>query len=51
MAGSPTPEGMTTAGLTRLVRAAGREPYERDTLYNIVNVPPAEAPEAAAHVV
>src|SRR4249920_724384 len=41
MAGSPTPEGMTTAGLTRLVRAAGREPYERDTLYNIVNVPPA----------
>ena len=51
MAGSPTPEGMTTAGLTRLVRAAGREPYERDTLYNIVNVPPAEAPEAAAHAV
>src|SRR5436190_1323831 len=49
MAGSPTPEGMTTAGLTRLVRAAGREPYERDTLYNIVNVPPAEAPAPAAH--
>ena len=39
MAGSPTPEGMTTAQLTRLVRAAGREPLERDTLYNIVNVP------------
>src|SRR5690348_11149757 len=37
MAGSPTPEGMTTAELTRLVRAAGREPLERDTLYNIVN--------------
>jgi aminodeoxyfutalosine synthase len=36
MAGSPTPEGMTTAQLTRLVRAAGREPLERDTLYNIV---------------
>jgi len=34
--------------LTRLVRAAGREPYERDTLYNIVNVPPIEAPEPAA---
>ena len=50
MAGSPTPEGMTTTGLTRLVRAAGREPYERDTLYNIVNVPPVEAPEPAAHV-
>ena len=45
MAGSPTPEGMTTAGLTRLVRAAGREPYERDTLYNIVNVPALELPE------
>src|ERR1700752_2157429 len=39
MAGSPTPEGMTTAQLTRLVRAAGREPLERDTLYNIVNTP------------
>ena len=38
MAGSETPEGMTTAGLGRLVRAAGREPFERDTLYNIVNV-------------
>ena len=49
MAGSPTPEGMTTAGLTRLVRAAGREPFERDTLYNIVNVPPVEAAEGAAH--
>ena len=36
MAGSATPEGMTTAMLTRLVRAAGREPLERDTLYNIV---------------
>jgi aminodeoxyfutalosine synthase len=36
MAGSSTPEGMTTAELTRLVRAAGREPLERDTLYNIV---------------
>jgi aminodeoxyfutalosine synthase len=37
MAGSATPEGMTTAALTRLVRAAGRQPLERDTLYNIVN--------------
>ena len=37
MAGSSTPEGMTTATLTRLVRAAGRVPLERDTLYNIVN--------------
>jgi aminodeoxyfutalosine synthase len=37
MAGSATPEGMTTAGLGRLVRAAGRQPLERDTLYNIVS--------------
>ena len=44
MAGSSTPEGMTTAGLTRLVRAAGREPLERDTFYNIVNTPPASEP-------
>jgi aminodeoxyfutalosine synthase len=36
MAGSATPEGMTTDQLGRLVRAAGREPLERDTLYNIV---------------
>ena len=41
MAGSATPEGMTTAQLSRLVRAAGREPLERDTLYNIVNIPAA----------
>jgi aminodeoxyfutalosine synthase len=39
MAGSSTPEGMTTAELSRLVRAAGRQPLERDTLYNIVNTP------------
>ena len=45
MAGSQTPEGMTTAALTRLVRAAGREPLERDTFYNIVNIP--ELPEPA----
>src|SRR5580765_6631603 len=37
MAGSGTPEGLTTAQLTKLVRSAGREPLERDTLYNIVN--------------
>ncbi len=36
MAGSTTPEGMTTRQLERLVRAAGRVPVERDTLYNVV---------------
>jgi len=42
MAGSSTPEGMTTNTLTRLVRVAGREPIERDTLYNIVRTFEAE---------
>src|SRR6187399_203840 len=46
MAGSATPEGMSTTQLSRLVRNAGREPLERDTLYNIVNVPPATEPAA-----
>jgi aminodeoxyfutalosine synthase len=39
MAGSRTPESMTTREIARLIRAAGREPYERDTLYNIVARP------------
>ena len=39
MAGARTPEAMTTRQLERLVRAAGREPVERDTLYNVVNAP------------
>jgi aminodeoxyfutalosine synthase len=37
MAGSVTPEAMTTSELRRLVHAAGRQPVERDTLYNLVN--------------
>jgi aminodeoxyfutalosine synthase len=40
MAGSPTPEGMTTTQLKRLVRAAGREPLERDTLYRVLAAAP-----------
>ncbi|MBI3402852.1 MAG: aminofutalosine synthase MqnE [Acidobacteria bacterium] len=36
MAGSRTPESMTTREIARLIRAAGREPVERDTLYNVV---------------
>jgi aminodeoxyfutalosine synthase len=36
MAGSKTPETLTTADLQDLVRAAGREPVERDTLYRTV---------------
>jgi aminodeoxyfutalosine synthase len=36
MAGARTPEIMTTDAIQRLIRAAGREPVERDTLYNTV---------------
>ncbi len=36
MAGARTPESMTTREIERLVTAAGREPVERDTFYNVV---------------
>src|SRR3954453_16602720 len=36
MAGARTPESTTTAQIERLIRASGREPVERDTLYNVV---------------
>ena len=36
MAGARTPEAMTPRELSRLITAAGREPVERDTLYNVV---------------
>ncbi len=39
MAGSATPTSMTTRQIQRLIRAAGREPIERDTLYNVINDP------------
>src|ERR1700674_767303 len=42
-AGATTPEGLTRAELERLIRASGRVPVERDTLYNRVdraNMPP-----------
>jgi aminodeoxyfutalosine synthase len=42
MAGSRTPEGMTTKAIRRLIRDAGREPYERDTLYNVITGPDAD---------
>jgi aminodeoxyfutalosine synthase len=35
-AGATTPQGMTRQGLMRLIREAGREPVERDTLYHPV---------------
>ncbi|MED5400399.1 MAG: aminofutalosine synthase MqnE, partial [Planctomycetota bacterium] len=35
-AGAVTPEGLTVEQLHRLIREAGREPVERDTLYRRV---------------
>src|SRR5688500_2674306 len=45
MAGARTPEIMSTSAIRRLIRVAGREPVERDTLYNVVT-----GPEAADEV-
>ncbi len=36
MAGARTPEAMTPAEIQRLIKAAGREAVERDTLYNVI---------------
>ena len=36
MAGARTPEWMTTREIERLIIAAGRQPVERDTFYNVV---------------
>jgi aminodeoxyfutalosine synthase len=45
MAGARTPEAMSTAAIRKLIRAAGREPVERDTLYNVITGP--DAPDEA----
>lgn len=37
MAGAKTPEGVTVKDLRRYICEAGRDPVERDTLYNIVS--------------
>ena len=37
MAGARTPEAMTPAEIGRLIQVAGRDPVERDTLYNVVS--------------
>ena len=39
MAGSSTPTALSTGDIEQLIRDAGREPIERDTLYNVVRVP------------
>ena len=41
---------MTTAAIRRLIYRAGREPHERDTLYNLVATlapPPIKTPESS----
>jgi aminodeoxyfutalosine synthase len=40
MAGSPTPEALSSADIRRLIRAAGRDPVERDTFYNTLEPAP-----------
>jgi aminodeoxyfutalosine synthase len=47
-AGANTPQGLTHSDLERLIRAAGRVPVERDTLYRKVDrskLPPIRAPK------
>ena len=46
-AGATTPQHMTRAGLERLIRAAGRVPFERDTMYNPVDRSKTPLPVAA----
>jgi aminodeoxyfutalosine synthase len=47
MAGSRTPEALTTSDIERIIRAAGRTPVERDTFYNVVPPPQARAAASA----
>jgi len=46
MAGSRTPEALSTGDIEQLIRAAGRTPVERDTFYHVVK-PPVAAPQSA----
>jgi aminodeoxyfutalosine synthase len=39
MAGSRTPEALTTGDIEQIIRDAGRIPVERDTFYNVVRSP------------
>jgi aminodeoxyfutalosine synthase len=39
MAGSKTPTALSTDDIEVLIRDSGRQPIERDTLYNVVRVP------------
>ena len=39
MAGSRTPSALSPSEIETLITDAGRQPIERDTLYNVVRVP------------
>jgi aminodeoxyfutalosine synthase len=43
MAGAQTPQALSEGQLHRLIRAAGRVPAERDSLYNVLRVHAAPA--------
>jgi aminodeoxyfutalosine synthase len=42
MAGSRTPETLTTADIRHLIESAGRDPVERDTFYRVLETAPAQ---------
>jgi len=46
MAGAKTPQALSESQLHRLIRAAGRVPAERDSLYHVLRVHAAAAPPA-----
>ena len=48
MAGATTPQALSEAQLHRLIRAAGRVPAERDSLYHILKVHAQSAPARSA---
>jgi aminodeoxyfutalosine synthase len=48
MAGSTTPPALTPQQLRKLIRLAGRQPVERDTLYNVIPERPEPEPQRAA---
>jgi aminodeoxyfutalosine synthase len=47
MAGARTPSALSTSEIEQLIYDAGREPVERDTLYNVVRLPAKELPVTA----
>jgi aminodeoxyfutalosine synthase len=51
MAGSKTPTALSTDDIEALIRDAGRQPIERDTLYNVVRIPGAERASHASAAV